>query len=54
MRPPLRYVGNNVDFVKPENVLNETDNLISKTKKKYYRKINRKLTDQQCIMEQPG
>ena len=39
----LKHKRNNEDFAKLEHLRNETDNLISKSKKEYYQYINRKL-----------
>ena len=41
----LRHKRNNEDFAKLEYLRNEIDNPISKPKKEYYQKINRKLND---------
>ena len=41
----LRHKSNNKDFAKLEDLHNEIDNLISKSKKEYYQNINRKLHD---------
>ena len=40
-----RQKRSNKDFAKLENFRNEIDNLISKSKKKYYQNINKKLND---------
>ena len=41
----LRYKRNNKEFAKLEDLCNEIDDLISKSKKEYYQNINRKLND---------
>ena len=41
----LRHNRNYEDFVKLEDLLNETDNLIYKSQKEYYQNINRNLND---------
>ena len=41
----LRHKRNNEDFAKLENLRNETENLIFKSKKEYYQDINRKQND---------
>ena len=46
----LRHNRNNKDFAKLEDLRNDIDNLISKSKKEYYQNINRKLNDcQQAV-----
>ena len=41
----LRHKRNNEDFAKLEYLCNKIDNLISKSKMKYYENINRKISD---------
>ena len=41
----LRYKRNNEEFAKLEDLCNEIDDLISKSKKECYQNINRKLND---------
>ena len=41
----LRHQRNNKDFAKPEDLRNEIDNQISKSKKEHYQNINRQLND---------
>ena len=41
----LRHKRNNEDFAKPEDLRNKIDDLLSKSMKEYYQKINRKLND---------
>ena len=41
----LRHKKNNEDFAKLEDLCNETDNLVYKSKKEYYQNINTKLKD---------
>ena len=41
----IRHQRNNKNFAKPEGLLHQIGNLISESKKEYYRNINKKLND---------